>query len=129
MQKLVKNTLATTGLTLITLAFTASFFKAECLYIRSVYECLLVNIVIQIGMIFLQKIESKYFMVEVLIQNGFILLILILSGFLFHWYNSTPIWVIVLMGIVIHFISSFINLFRINEDIAYINKQLKERKQ
>ncbi len=129
MQKLIKNTLATTGLTLIVLAVVATCFKAECLLVSSVYECLLVNIIIQIGMIFLQKIESKYFMVEVLLQNGFILFILILAGFLFRWYNSTPIWVIVLMGIVIYFISYFINLFRLNEDIAYINRQLKERKQ
>ncbi len=129
MQKLIKNTLATTGLTLITLAFVATCFKGECLYVSSVYECLLVNILIQVGMVFLQKIESKSFMVEVLLQNGYILCILILAGFLFHWYRSTPIWVIVLMGIVIYFISYFINLFRLNEDIEFINKQLKERKQ
>ncbi len=129
MQRLIKNTLATTGLTLITLALVATCFQGECIFIRTVYECLLVNILIQVGMIFLQNVESKYFIVEVLLQNGYILTILILAGFLFHWYRSTPIWVLILMGIVIYFISSFINLFRLNEDIAYINKQLKERKQ
>jgi hypothetical protein len=127
MQKLIKNILATTGLTLILLALIATLYKAELILISSIYQSFLVNIIIQIGLIFVQKFESKYFMIEILLENGFVLTVLILAGYIFHWYSSTPIWIVALMGVVIYSISYLINSIRIHDDIAFINRQLKNK--
>jgi hypothetical protein len=125
MKKLIRNTLATTGLTLIVLATVATIFNGEFIFVRSIYECFLANIIIHIGLIIVQIFESKYFLIEVLFEVSYVLIVLIVSGFLFHWYNSTPLWIVILMGISIYLISCWINIFRINQDITFINRQLK----
>ncbi len=125
MQKFIKNTLATTGLTLIVLAIIATIFKAEWLLIDSIYQSFLANIIIQVGLIFVHKFESKYFIIEIFLEIGYVLSVLILAGFLFDWYGSTPVWIVILMGVGIYFIGYFINVLKINDDIAFINKQLK----
>ena len=128
MKILIRNTLATSGLTLIILAVVASIYNGEFIFVRSIYECFLANIIIHIGLLIVKILESKYFLIEILFEVSYVLIVLIVSGFLFHWYNSTPIWIIVLMGIGIYFISCWINIFRINQDITFINRQLKENR-
>ncbi len=129
MKKLIKNTLATTGLTLIILATAATIYHAELIFISSIYESFLANIIIQTGLILVHRFESKYFCIEILFEIGYILSVLIIAGFLFSWYSSTPIWIVVLMGVGIYFISCWINMIRINSDITVINQQLKAKKE
>lgn len=128
MKNLIKNILATTGLTLITLAIIATIYRAELLCISSVYQSLLVNILIHLGLLLVQKMESTYYFIEILCQVFYVLLILIPAGYLFDWYGSAPLWVIVIMGIVVYAISCFVNIFRVNNNVAMINKQLKQLK-
>lgn len=125
MRKLIRNTLATTGLTLIVLATVATVYQGEFIFIRSIYESFLANIIIHIGLLLVHLVESKYFLIEILIEVSYVLIVLILSAFLFHWYNSTPIWIVILMGIGIYFISCWIHVFRIHQDLTFINNQLK----
>jgi hypothetical protein len=128
MKILIKNILATTGLTLITLAIIGTFYRAEMLLISSVYQSLLVNILIHLGLLIVQKMESTYYFVEILWQVVYVLLVLIPSGYLFGWYCATPLWIVVIMGIVIYGFSCFMNIFRTNSDVAFINNQLKHMK-
>lgn len=128
MKNLIKNILATTGLTLITLAIIATIYRAELLCISSVYQSLLVNILIHLGLLLVQKMESTYYFIEILCQVSYVLLILIPAGYLFDWYGSAPLWVIVIMGIVVYAFSCFVNIFRVNNNVAMINKQLKQLK-
>jgi hypothetical protein len=125
MKKLIINCLATTGLTLIILAMIASLYQAKFLCVSSVYQSFLVNIIIHLGLILVQKFESKYFIIEFIVEIGFILGLLVTFGFLFKWYSSTPLWVVILMGIVIYLLGCLVNIMKINDDISYINKQLK----
>ena len=127
MQRLIKNILATTGLTLITLAIIATLHHAEFLFVRSVYQSFLANIFIHVGLLFIKKYENKYFYIEIFLEISYVLCLLIIAGFLFQWYSSTPIWIIVLMGIGIYIISSLVNIININDDIASINIQLKSK--
>jgi hypothetical protein len=128
MKKLIVNCLASTSLTLITLAVIASLYQAKFLCISSVYQCFIVNIIIYVGLILVQKFESNYSLIEFMIEIGYVLGILVVSGFFFKWYSSIPLWVLILMGIVVYFLSCLINIIKINDDIAFINKQLKSLK-
>lgn len=125
MKKLIVNCLASTGLTLITLAVIASLHQAKFLCISSVYQSFVVNIIIYVGLFFMQKFESNYFVIELIIEIGYVLGILIVSGFFFNWYSSMPLWLLILMGIVVYFLSCLINIIKINDEMAFINKQLK----
>lgn len=128
LKKLVQNCLATTGLTLVILAVIASLYQAKCLFVSSVYQSLIVNIIIHLGLILLQKYESKYYVIEFIVNIGYVLGILIAFGFLFKWYNSMPLWVVSLMGIVVYLFSCIFSIFKINDDISFINNQLKFHK-
>ena len=127
MKKLLINCLATTGLTLIILTTVAYLYQANFLCLSSVYQTLLANILIHIGLIFIRKIESKYFIIEVTIEIGYVMGFLLVYGFVFKWFTNPPLWVVVLIGIAVYIICCIINIFHINGDISFINDQLKLR--
>jgi hypothetical protein len=129
MKNIIRNCLATTGLTLVILAAIASIYQAKFLCINTVYQAFIVNIIIQVGLVLLQKLENKYFIFEIFLEIGYVLVVLAISGFLFGWYSSIPLWVLILMGITIYAISCVINIMRINEDLEFINNHLKLLKQ
>lgn len=124
MKNLIKNILATTGLTLITLSIIGTIYRAEFLCINSVYQSLLVNIIIHLGLLLVQKMESTYYFIEILLQVFYVLLVLIPAGYLFDWYGSAPLWIIAIMGILIYVFSCFLNIFKVNYNVAVINNQL-----
>lgn len=125
MKKMISNCFATTGLTLIILTMVASLYQANFLCLTSVYQVLLVNILIHVGLILVRKIESKYFIIEVSIEIGYILGILLVFGYIFKWFTNPPLWVVVLIGIVVYIICCLIDIFHIKDDISIINDQLK----
>lgn len=128
MKTIVKNTLAATGITIVTLAMIGTLFGARFLFISSVFQSLGVNLLIQLGLPVVRKYESHYFIVEASLDIGFILLVLIPAGFMFNWYgNGTPLWMVVLMGIGIYVVGCMINIMRIHDDINFINQKLKSR--
>ncbi|NLL70653.1 MAG: hypothetical protein GX238_05910 [Epulopiscium sp.] len=127
MKKLLTKILATTGLTLITLATIASLCGGKFLFISSVYQSLAVNVIIYLGLNIIQNIESEYFIIDVFRDVTFILFILT-AGYLFDWYKSTPLWVVIIMSVIIYVISCFINIVKVTDDIAFINNQLEINK-
>ena len=108
MRKIITNIFAATGLTLIKLDIIASLYGGEFLFISSVYQAIAVNLIIVLGLNIIQNIESKYFIIEVFRDVTFTLCILISAGYLFNWYSSTPILVVIIMGVVIYVISYII---------------------
>ncbi|MGL4484723.1 MAG: hypothetical protein ACRCUS_07200, partial [Anaerovoracaceae bacterium] len=94
MKTLITNILATTGLTLLVLGTIATIYGGKYLFISSVFESLLVNAIIHLGLLLINKIESRYFFLEILYEVVYVLLILIPAGYLFDWYSTTPIWVV-----------------------------------
>lgn len=128
MKPLIKNTLAATGLTVLILAAIGTLIGARFVFISSVYQSLGVNLLIQLGLPLVRKRESNYFIVEALLDIGFVLLVLIPAGFAFDWYgNGTPLWIVILMGIVIYALGCTVDIMRINNDIKFINQKLKSR--
>lgn len=126
MKKKIRNCLATTGLALILLAMVAMIYRGRFLCIETVFQVLGVSVLIHIGLMLLEKFESRYFFVEILAEVGMELLILIAAGFAFHWYESVPVWVLLLMGIAVYVIGCMIDMFRIKSDINVINDCLQQ---
>lgn len=124
MKNKIKICLATTGLSLVLLTLVATLCHAQFLCISTVYEVFLSNIVIHAGLILLERFESPYCLVETLIEVGYILVVLILFGLFFNWYNSIPVWVLSLIGIATYIIGCFIDLFKMTNNLSFINKQL-----
>lgn len=127
MKTFIKNTLATTGLSLIALAVIAKLSNANYLFLSSVFETLLANILIHVGLILIRKIECKFFIIESLAEASYILLVVIVCGYFFGWYSSTPPWILTMMSLIIYIAGCTVGVLRINDDLREINKELKKR--
>lgn len=123
-RKIVVNILATTALTLIILGIFGTAMGGSVLFLNTIFQSLAANILIHVGLKAVRLIESRFILVDLLIEIGYVLLVLIPFGFVFDWYNSTPLWLVLLMGVGIYLIGSAINIIKINKDIEDINAEL-----
>lgn len=125
MKNKLKICFATTGLSLLLLTVVATLYHAQFLCLTTVYQVFLANVLIHIGLTLLERFESPYFLLEILLEVGYILIVLIIFSFLFDWYSSTPLWILILLGITVYFIGSLIDVFRLSNNLTFINNQLK----
>lgn len=128
MKKITVNILCSTGVTLLVLAIIAAMFGAKCLFINSVFQSFITNIIIHIGLLFTYKLESSYTVLEYTMDIVYTIVIVLASGMVFNWYNSTPIWILILMSIIIYFTGILLNVIQMRQEIEEINKLLKQRK-
>lgn len=129
MKRKLKFCFATTGVSLTLLSIVATLYGGHFLCLSTVYEVLLANSLIHLGLTLLEKFESIYFLIEILLEVGYILLVLISLGLLFNWYSSIPLWVLILIGIATYLVGCFIDVFKLNNNLSFINKQLAKNKQ
>ena len=127
-KKVIANILATTALTLITLGTIGTVMGASVLFFRTIFQALAANTLIHTGLLLVRRIESRYAFLEWLYEIGYVLLILIPFGFLFGWYSSTPLWIVICMGIGIYLAGCAVNIIKLNKDIEIINKELERLK-
>jgi fatty acid desaturase len=128
MRNFVRDVFSTTGITIAILVVIGTLLGGVQLFFSTVYQSLIVNIVLHTGMIFMNKIEIKYSLAESALKIGFIFLIIIPAGILFNWYATMPLWAVMVTGLLVYFFSCFVYIIRMNNDIKFINKRLAERK-
>lgn len=127
MRKFFVNAFATTGISFLLLSMIALFFGAKCIYLETVFQVLGANIVVHLGLLALRKLELQYAIIEIYLHIAMILFVLIVFGLIFHWFTSTPIGVLVIMGFVIYIVSAILNLFSMKRDAQEINALIKKR--
>lgn len=128
MKKIIVNIMTTTGITLIILALIAALHGAKFLFVNSVFQSFGANAVIHLGFILTNRYESKYPILESILDITYAAAVIIISGIIFNWYSSTPVWVVILMTVLIYIAGCLVNLFRIREDAKEINELLYKRK-
>lgn len=127
MKKITVNILCSTGITLIVLAAIGTMFGAKFLFISSVFQSFIANILIHIGLLFTRRWESSYPILEFTLDIGYTTGIVLISGFAFNWYSSTPMWILLTMSAVVYFVGVLLNTIRMRQDISEINELLKKR--
>lgn len=129
MKKFVINILATTGLSLILLSVIALFYQAEYLCLQTVFQVFGANAVLHFGFLLLRRLEMKRLLVETFLGIAMIIILLITCGFLFDWFSSTPVWVLIPLGFIIYFVSAVLNLIGMRQDAQEINLLIRKRKE
>ena len=127
MRKFFVNIFATTGISFLLLSMIALLFQAKCIYLETVFQILGANIVVHFGLVVLGKLELKYAVIEIFLHIALILLVLVVFGSIFHWFTSTPIGVLVIMGFAIYILSAVLNLLCMKRDAQEINALIKKR--
>lgn len=127
MKKISANILCSTAITLIILAILGVISGAKFLLINSVFQSFIVNIIIHIGLLFTHKFESSYIILEFMLDIGYMVVVVIIFGAIFNWYNSTPIWVLAIMTTIIYFAGILLNMVQVRQEVEEINELLQKR--
>lgn len=125
MKKGVINIFATTGLSLILLSIIARLYDAEFLCIKTVFQVFLLNVVMHLILLLMNKIEIKYLAIEVAIEIVLTVVLSLLFGTIFNWYTSTPLFVLVFMSIAIYVISIILNILHMKQEADEINELIQ----
>lgn len=127
MKKISINILCSTAITLLILAILGVVSGAQFLLINSVFQSFIVNIVIHIGLLFTHRFESSYAILEFMLDIGYMEVVVIIFGAIFNWYDSTPIWVLVIMTTIIYIVGVFLNMVQMRQEVEEINDLLQKR--
>ena len=128
-KKTITNTMFTTGASLVILAAFSILFGKEFSYSFVVLQIFAANIVINFGLFMLWKFEIRYLILQYLVDVGYIILVLVVSGFIFDWYSTVPVWLLVAMAIVIYALAAVITNSKFRKDTEEINELLQKRKE
>ncbi len=119
------NIFATTGLSLILLSIIATFYRAEFLFVKTVFQVLLLNVVVHLILLLMYKIEIKYLAAEAALEIILTVAVSLLFGAVFNWYTSTPLFVLVLMSMAIYVISIVLNILHMRQEANEINELIQ----
>lgn len=125
MKKSVIHIFATTGLSLVLLSVVAMLYDAEFLCVETVFQVFLLNVIVHLILLLMDKIEITYLAIEVAIEVILTVALSLLFGTIFHWYTSTPLFVLVLMTVAIYAVSIVLNILHMKQETDEINKLLQ----
>ena len=121
MKKIILNIMATTGISLVALALVATLYDGSLICIDTIFQVLGLNVVIYIGLYFMDFIEYRYAILETGLKLIYIILLVLISGFLWRWYSNLPGVVLVLMTIAIFIVCTCLDAISLISEVKSIN--------
>ena len=121
MKKMILNIMATTGISLVALALIATLYDGTLICIDTVFQMLGLNIVIYIGLYFMDYIEYRYALLETGLKLIYIILLVLISGFVWDWYNNLSGVVLILMTIGIFVVCVCLDTISLLSEVKTIN--------
>ncbi len=129
MRKMILNIMATTGITLFLLAVIATCYSARFLCVESVFQSLFANVLMHLGIYGLSKPEFRYPIMESVLSIGYTIMVALICGKIFHWYESMPIGVLALMTMVVYLLGCWLSVIKLRKEVNDINILLQRRKE
>jgi len=129
LKRIILYVFTSTGAVMFFLAVFLMFKENKSISATTILEIIGVNAVITIGLFLTTKIELRYPILEFLLDIGFMITVIVLSGTLFKWYSYIPVWVPVIMVIVVYILFYLLDIIRVRKDIKEINKLLQKLKE
>ena len=126
MKKIILNIMATTGISLVALALVATLYDGSLICIDTIFQVLGLNVVIYIGLYFMDVIEYRYAILETGLKLIYIILLVLISGFLWRWYSNLPGVVLVLMTIAIFIVCTCLDAISLISEVKSINILIEE---
>lgn len=121
MKKMILNIMATTGITLVMLALVATCYGATVIFISAVFQALLLNTVIYVGIYILNRLEYRYPILETILKLIYVLALVLTSGWIFGWYANMSAAVLVLMTIIIFGVCICLDTMSLIDEVKAIN--------
>ncbi|MCL2764748.1 MAG: DUF3021 family protein [Treponema sp.] len=96
---------------------------------HTILEIIGANTVITIGLFLFENIKFRYAIFEILLDIGYMVVVIVIFGLLFNWYNYIPIWIPIIIVFIVYTIFYLLGFVRIRKDIEEINELLKKNKE
>ena len=128
MKKFMINAFATTGISLIMLSFVALAFHAKCIYLETVFQIFVVNVLSHLLIILIRKMDFRSTCLEMTLELISLESELLIFGWLFQWFTSVSVAILVIMGGMIYVISLFLNLLQMKQAAKEINSLIQKRR-
>lgn len=129
MKKIILNILATTGLSLVALALVATLYNGTLICIDTVFQVLGLNVVIYVGLYFMEFIEYHYAILETGLKLTYIIVLVLTSGFIWGWYNNLSGAVLILMTIGIFIVCVCLDTISLLSEVKSINVLIEGEEQ
>lgn len=121
MKKIILNILATTGISLVALALVATGYDATLICIDTVFQVLGLNVIIYIGLYFMDYIEYRYPILETGLKLTYVIILVLLGGWIWGWYSNLPGIVLILMTIGIFVVCVCLDTVSLLSEVKSIN--------
>jgi len=128
-KKTINYIMFTTGAALVILAIISALFGVEIDYTQTILQIFAANIVINIGLAMIWKLEIRHIIIEYLVDVSYTIAVLVVSGAIFDWYSAVPVWLLAAMAVVIYTLAVIINITKSKKDTDEINELLQKRKE
>ena len=129
LKRIILYVFTSTGAVVFLLAVFVMFQENKFITADTILEIIGANTVITIGLPLIHKIELRHPILEFLLDIGFMIAVVVLSGILFKWYFYIPVWVPVIMVVVVYILFYLLDIIRVRKDIKEINKLIQELKE
>lgn len=126
MKRMILNIMSTTGITLVVLAIVALCYGATVLFISAVFQALLLNVVIYIGIYIIDYFEYRYPLVQTGLKLLYVLASVLIFGLLFHWYGNMSAGTLIIMTIAIFVLCVGLDTISLRGEVKDINSLLKK---
>lgn len=121
MKKTVINIFAMTGITLVALSLIALLYNASFLCLNTVFQALGVNALIYAGNIFISRIEINLSLIETGLKIIYSIILVLIFGSIFAWYDSLPIPILVGFTIFILIVCELLDMLSLRNKVKEIN--------
>ena len=126
MKKILLNIMATTGISLVALAMIATLYDGTLICIDTVFQVLGLNVVIYIGLYFMEYIEYRYAILETGLELLYVIVLVLISGFIWGWYDNLPAVVLIFMSIGIFAVCVCLDMISLLGEVKMINVLIEE---
>ena len=129
MKIFIKDWLANFALIVLSVYGITSFYNGLYSDLIFILQLFFTTLVIRLLQIPVRKYESRYPFLEYLLEFGMVVAVVLGLGLIFGWHSGKGIPLIILTIIVAYAAAYLLDLTRTNKDIAYINEQIKKRRE
>lgn len=122
------NILVTTALSYIVLSLAFAFSRQWWMHIPvHLWAILAANVLIHLGLWVTEQFESKYFIVELVLDIVFTSIVVVSFGLFLGWINSMGSGVLVGVVVIVHLLSRVLEINRQRAEADQINTILQKR--
>lgn len=121
------NIMATTGITLVVLAGIALCYGGTAIFISTVFQALLLNLAIYIGIYIMNHFEYRYPILETGLKLLYVIATVLFTGWIFDWYANLPVVVLALMTVGIFGVCMCLDTLSLRDEVKAINVLIEEK--